>query len=82
VCLSDIPRCPVTRPNNTSFVYVRRHGPGGRYRGCYTPAQIAADAADIRQWLDKGRRVFVYYNNDVDGYAVDNARALVEAIGL
>ncbi len=64
----------------TATVYVRRHGPGGRYRGGYTSKHIAADAERIRGWLHAGKDVSVYYNNDVDGYAVDNARQLVEAI--
>ena len=80
LCLADIERCPITEPNDVSFVYVRRHGPGGRYRGCYGPGHIAADADRIRGWLQAGKDVFVYYNNDIDGHAVDNARQLTEAI--
>ena len=37
ICLADMPRCPITEPNDVGFVYIRRHGPGGRYRGA-TPA--------------------------------------------
>lgn len=81
VVLADWPRCSVTEPNDAPFVYVRRHGPAGRYRGCYSAEQIAADAASIRRWLGEGRDVFVYYNNDVEGYAVDNARQLLAAVG-
>jgi len=96
VCLADLPRCPVTRPNvapasertgarasaGTRFVYIRRHGPGGRYRGCYSPEQIAADATAIGGWLASGYDVYVYYNNDIDGHAVDNARQLMAAVGV
>lgn len=81
LCLADMERCPITEPNDVSFVYVRRHGPGGRYRGCYAPAHIAADADRVRRWLQVGKDVFVYYNNDIGGYAVDNARQLTEAVG-
>jgi len=79
-CLADMERCPIAEPNDVSFVYVRRHGPGGRYSGCYGPAHIAADADRIRGWLKTGKDVFVYYNNDVGGHAVDNARQLIEAV--
>jgi uncharacterized protein YecE (DUF72 family) len=82
VCLADLPRCPITEPNDAKFVYVRRHGPAGGYRGCYTPQHITADARRIRAWLAAGKDVYVYYNNDVEGYAIDNARQLIEAIGL
>jgi len=79
LCLADMARCPFTQPGGVDFVYVRRHGPGGRYRGCYSPEHIAADARQIREWLAAGRDVYVYYNNDVGGHAVDNARQLIEA---
>jgi uncharacterized protein YecE (DUF72 family) len=81
LCLADMERCPITEPNDVSFVYLRRHGPGGRYRGCYGAAHIAADADRIRGWLQAGREVFVYYNNDIDGHAVDNAHQLIEMVG-
>ena len=81
LCLADLPRCPITEPNDAPFVYVRRHGPGGGYRGCYAPEHIAADAERIRGWLRSGKDVFVYYNNDIGGHAVDNARQLIETVG-
>jgi len=80
LCLADMPRCSIVEPNDASFVYVRRHGPGGRYRGRYTDAHIAGDAARIREWLDQGRDVYVYFNNDLEGHAVDNARQLLDAV--
>ncbi len=81
VCLADMPRCPIAEPNDAPFVYIRRHGPGGRYAGCYASEHIDADAARVRTWLADGKDVFVYYNNDVDGHAVDNARQLMDAVG-
>lgn len=80
LCLADMPRCPVTEPVEGPFVYVRRHGPGGKYRGCYAEKHIAADADRIRQWLTQRRDVYVYYNNDIDGHAVDNARRLAQLL--
>ncbi len=80
LCLADLPRCPITEPNDASFVYLRRHGPGGDYRGCYAPAQVAADASRVRRWLQDGRDVFVYYNNDIGGHAIDNARQLIDQV--
>ncbi len=81
LCLADMERCPITEPNDVSFVYMRRHGPGNRYRGCYPPSHIAADAKRVRGWLRAGKDVFVYYNNDIDGHAVDNARQLIKVVG-
>jgi len=80
LCLADMPKCPITEPNHTPFIYIRRHGPGCGYSAGYTPDHITADAGRIRQWLKDGKDVYVYYNNDVEGYAIDNARQLIEAI--
>ena len=81
VCLADLERCPITEPNDVDFVYIRRHGPGGRYRGCYAARHIADDADRIRAWRAAGKDVYVYFNNDAEGYAVDNARELLAAVG-
>ncbi|MFQ6049145.1 MAG: DUF72 domain-containing protein, partial [Phycisphaerae bacterium] len=48
LCLADMPSCPFTEPGQADFIYIRRHGPGGRYRGRYSPRHIAADAQRIR----------------------------------
>jgi uncharacterized protein YecE (DUF72 family) len=82
LCQADLPRCPITAPNDAPFVYLRRHGPGGGYRGCYTSEHIGADAERICRWLADGKDVYVYYNNDVEGHAVNNARQLLETVGL
>lgn len=82
LCLADMEQCPITEPNDASFVYMRRHGPGGQYRGCYTPRHITDDADNVRKWLNTGKDVFVYYNNDIDGHAVHNARQLIAALGV
>jgi uncharacterized protein YecE (DUF72 family) len=79
LCLADMPRCAFTEPGAADFVYVRRHGPGGRYRGRYSDEHIAEDARRVLAWLASGKDVYVYYNNDIDGHAVDNARQLSAA---
>ena len=73
-------RAPVTRSNDTQFVYIRRHGPMGHYSGGYTSQQIQTDAHRIRQWLTAGRTVFIYYNNDAEGHDVRNALQLRQLI--
>lgn len=76
LCLADLPQCPITDPNDAAFVYMRRHGLGGRYAAKY----IIEDTALVRRWLGEGRDVFVYYNNDIGGYAVENAGQLTKAL--
>jgi uncharacterized protein YecE (DUF72 family) len=78
LCLHDARPDPVLGPLTADFVYVRRHGPGGRYRGSYPEGRLRADARDIRGWLDAGRDVYVYFNNDGGGAAIRNAGRLVQ----
>jgi uncharacterized protein YecE (DUF72 family) len=80
LCLADMPKCMITRPNNVGFIYMRRHGSHAGEGGRYTDAEIAGDAGLVRGWLAEGRDVFVYYNNDWDGHAVDNARQLISLV--
>lgn len=82
LCLHDmIGRADVDEPNDVKFVYMRRHGPSDESFGGYSPKQIQRDARRIRKWLGEGRSVFVYYNNDAEGYAILNAMQLHEAVG-
>ena len=77
LCLHDMAqRAASNEPNDASFIYVRRHGPQGDYGGGYSKRQLERDADNIRNWLDDGKTVFVYFNNDVEGHAVNNARQL------
>jgi len=82
LCVHDMARgAPVTEPNDASFVYVRRHGPKRRYAGSYTDETVAQDADRIRAWVEGGRDVYVYYNNDRGGNAHRNAQSLLDALG-
>ncbi len=56
------------------WVYLRFHG--DRYSGCYSHQLLSTRAAEIRQYLAEGLDVFVYFNNDAQGYAVQNAADL------
>lgn len=65
------------------FVYVRLHGPhpDHLYGGSYSDADLDWWADRIREWECGGREVFAYFNNDGDGNAVHNARALRHRLG-
>jgi len=76
LCLHDARSQPVVGPVTADFVYVRRHGPSGRYRGSYAEAMLRADARRIRGWRADGLDVYVYFNNDAAGAAIRNARRL------
>ena len=61
--------------------YVRFHGSGGKYWGRYS------DEALI-EWTDwcldqsrSGRSVWCFFNNDIHGHAIEDARTLKSMVG-
>jgi uncharacterized protein YecE (DUF72 family) len=70
-------------PRATSdLVYVRMHGPDqdSMYAGCYPDDALRCWADRILEWHGQGRHVDVYFNNDLGGHAVRNARTLKELV--
>ncbi|EHQ28731.1 DUF72 domain-containing protein [Mucilaginibacter paludis] len=60
---------------SNDFVYLRFHGPGGNYRGCYTDDFLHEYAQYISEWQSEGKTVYVYFNNTM-GDAVQNLMSL------
>lgn len=76
LCMADWPPFIDDLPLTADFVYIRRHGQGGRYSSCYTTEELAADAGRIRGYLASGRDVHIYFNNDYHAHAPGNAQEL------
>lgn len=62
------------------FVYVRLHGPGGPYRGCYDEPALQTWAERLDAWRQRGRDVFCYFDNDDQGFAPSNALRLKDLL--
>ena len=70
-------------PRATSdLVYIRMHGPepASLYTGSYSEDDLHWWADRVMAWHDEGKRVDVYFNNDLGGHAVRNARRLRELV--
>jgi len=61
-----------------SFVYYRFHG--GGFDGGYDPATLARWAGRMAAHAAAGRQVYAYFNNDLGGHAVHDARTLVRLL--
>ena len=75
LCIHDLlPDHPleITAP----FTYLRFHGAGQRYSGDYPDAFLRTWAGRLRAWQAQSLDAFAYFNNDIGGYAVKNARTL------
>ena len=79
-CIHDLQGLQAPLRVTSSLVYLRFHGSGGRYSGGYSEAELAKWASRIRNWSEQGRDVLAYFNNDVGGFAVRNARTLIQKL--
>ena len=78
-CINDSSRWAAREVDTGGFSYVRFHGPQKLYASLYTPEQMQAWADKLRPRLTLGD-VYVYFNNDYDGRAIQNARELRELL--
>lgn len=62
-----------------SFVYVRLHGLP-LYRGAYDEVALAPWAAYLARERDSGRDCYVYFNNDAEGHAPEDALRLLRML--
>lgn len=79
-CCSSGPRMPPVAVRTAPDLYVRFHGVKRWYRHDYSREELT-------QWLEAVRgtspqRVWVYFNNDHDAYAIKNARAMKRLINV
>lgn len=74
LCIPDHPALPRALRLTADFTYLRFHA--GRYIADYSAAELALWAGRLRGFLAAGADVYAYFNNDVAGYAVQNAAAL------
>ncbi len=79
-CIADWPEFIAGLPVTGGFVYIRRHGEKGSYASSYSRLSLEKDARTVRRYLDDGLDVFIYFNNDANGYAPSNAKKLMEIV--
>jgi uncharacterized protein YecE (DUF72 family) len=80
LCLSDHHDAPAPWKITARHVYVRGHGPDGRYRDNYPDATLQAWARHIKAWRRQRREVFVYFDNDQKSAAPVDARRLLDLV--
>ena len=82
LCLADHHLAPAPWIVTARHVYVRGHGPDGRYRDNYPRATLRTWARHIRHWQRDGRLVFVYFDNDQKSAAPSDALRLAELLQI
>lgn len=75
-CIHDMPGKESPRQVTGKRIYIRFHGPTGNY----STAELEKWAGWLKQQAKTARAIYAYFNNDVGGYAIDNARKLRELV--
>lgn len=62
-------------------VYLRFHGPDGSYATRYTKRRLGSFAEKMQRWEKQGHLIWAFFNNDIHGYAIENALMLKKMLG-
>lgn len=76
LCIADSPHFPFREKITSGFVYLRFHGARSLYSSRYSKAELQKWAKKIKIWASQGLDIYAYFNNDAQGFAIENAREL------
>jgi uncharacterized protein YecE (DUF72 family) len=77
MCIHDLGGKQTPIEVTSDFTYIRFHGPGeAKYAGSYSSAAMKKWAERIKEWQQELSGVYVYFNNDIGGHAIENAKEL------
>lgn len=77
-CSCSGPRLPDKLVKTADDIYIRFHGTKRWYRHDYTKEELAIWSSRIRE--SGANHVWIYFNNDRDGYAIKNAKQLLKQL--
>jgi uncharacterized protein YecE (DUF72 family) len=69
-------RFPYSEMVTAKNIYVRFHGPEQLYASSYSDEQLESFAEKFRNWMKEGHDIWAFFNNDIHGYAYQNAERL------
>lgn len=80
-CIYDLVNYQSPMEVTADFVYVRLHGPSDqKYKGKYNEDQLAWWTERLNKWRDQDLDVYVYFDNDEQAFAAQNALALKDIV--
>jgi uncharacterized protein YecE (DUF72 family) len=71
---------PYSEMVTSKNIYVRFHGPKELYASSYTDEMLLSFADKFKNWLKEGHEIWAYFNNDIHGYAPEDARRLKQML--
>ncbi len=80
-CIFDMPgaNCPLVA--TAGFAYIRFHGSAGLYASKYSDEELESWAKKVKKLAANLEAVYIYFNNDAEGFAVENAQTLSRYLG-
>ena len=77
---SQSSRYPEMRRLTANTAYIRMHGPEKLFASSYSPQQLEELGNYIHKISKKVDKIYVYFNNDFHGYALENAQELMRIV--
>ena len=78
LCVPDHPKVPKSLEITSDFTYVRMHFPPHDLG--YGKRALEPWAERVTNWSRQGLDVFVYFNNDMEGHAINDAQTLISLV--
>ncbi len=75
-CVFDMPKLTSPLLATADFAYIRFHGSDSLYSSCYSDEALAGWAGRIAGLAGNLEAVYIYFNNDVEGFALKNAATI------
>ena len=66
----------------SNLIYIRLHGPSEKYKGSYRDEILKNWADKLKLWLKEGFNIYIYFDNDEQGFAAKDAKTLIDIIKL
>ena len=77
LCVFDLAGRTSPKRRTADWMYLRLHGPSrGKYQGRYGSRRLSAWMGAIAAWSGRGSDVYVFFDNDQNGFAAADARDL------
>jgi uncharacterized protein YecE (DUF72 family) len=81
-CIHDMPDSATPEIITSKIAYVRFHGSGQKYSGGYSDEVLKQWADKIIAWRKNRINVYIYFNNDIGGFAHRNALTLKNLVNM
>jgi len=73
-------RFPYSEIITAKNIYIRFHGPEALYASSYSDKMLKEFAIKCTKWQKQGHVIWGFFNNDIHGYAIEDAKRLLKML--